>query len=480
MIELGTSESLKAKKKTRAEIPKNLEPMLKPKSVAIIGASRVPGKVGNVILQNYLSAGYSGELYPVNKNADEVLGIRAYRSILDIKQQIDLAVIAIPALGVPEVLEECGKKKVKSAIVVSGGFAEVGEIVLQEKIIEIAKKHNIAMLGPNCLGVMDTRSRVDTLFLPSYKISKPQIGGVSFVSQSGAIGSTVLDVVSGEGFGLSKFISYGNAAYIDEVDILNYLMHDDETKVIVLYIEGIKRGKEFVEIARKITKVKPVVVLKAGRTSAGSSAAHSHTAALAGNYEVYEAIFRQFGFTIAEDISDMIYYAKIFDAEIEPKGNRIAVVTNGGGLGVITADDIGSSRYLKMSAFSVETRRALKSAMPGIVNIANPLDLAGDADDKRYESALTAIGKDAETDMILAIVLFQTPGADSKVAAELIKLKDSLEKPMVVISIGAEYTEMHKKMMESAGLPVYDSPEAAVKSFEALLRYAEYRSRFEK
>lgn len=453
----------------------NLTPMLKPKSVAIIGASKNPEKVGHIILENYIEAGYSGKLYPINLNADEVLGLQAYKSVLDIKKKLDLVVIAIPAPLVPEALEECGKAGVRSVVVISGGFAEVGNTKLQDQIVEIAKRYGIAMLGPNCLGVMDTRSRIDTLFLPTYKISRPQVGSVSFVSQSGAVGSTILDVIASEGFGLSKFISYGNAAYVDEVDILNYLMKDDETKVIVMYIEGIKRGKEFIEVARKIAKVKPVIILKAGRTNAGVAAARSHTAALAGNYEVQEAIFKQFGFTVAKDIDELVYYAKIFVTEPAPKGNRISVITNGGGTGVLTADAVASSDVLVMGQLGEETKQELKKTMPVLVNIANPLDLAGDADSKRYGDALSAISKDPNMDMLVVVTLFQTPGADSKVAAQLVAQKEAMEKPMLVISTGSEYTRMHKIMLESGGVPVFDSPSAATKALEALFRYAKFR-----
>lgn len=453
---------------------RNLEPMLKPKSVAIIGASRDPDKVGNIIMQNYFNAGYSGKMYLVNKNAEEINGIKTYKSIMQIKQPVDLAVVAIPAKFVPEVIEECGKANVKSIIVVSGGFAEIGEIELQNKMVQIADKYNIPMLGPNCLGVMDPRSRVDTLFLPTYKLSRASIGSVSFVAQSGAVGSTVLDLISGEGFGLSKFISYGNAAQIDEVDILNYLMHDDETKVVVMYIEGIKRGKEFIEIAKKITKIKPVVVLKAGRTEAGASAAKSHTASLAGNYEAHEAVFRQFGFTIANDLSELLYYAKVFASEPAPKGPKIAIITDGGGTGVLTADAIGSSKYIKLGEFSDEVSKKLRKSMPVLVNIRNPLDLAGDADSKRYSDAILQLKDDKNIDMFVIIALFQTPGADSRLAAELIRIKQGIEKPMIVISIGSRYTEMHKIMMESAGLPVYDSPTSAINSLSALYNYHRY------
>lgn len=455
---------------------RDLAPLLKPRSVAIVGASRTPGKVGHVILQNYLNEGYPGKLYPVNKNADEVLGIKAYNRVTDIKEKLDLVVIAVPAEAVPQVLEDCGKAKARSAIVVSGGFAEIGNVKLQDEITAIAKKYGIAMIGPNCLGVIDPRSRVNTLFLPTYKLSKSQIGGVSFVSQSGAVGSVVLDMIAGEGFGLSKFISYGNAADLDEVDILEYLMNDPETKVIVVYLEGIKRGKEFLKLARKITRVKPVIMLKAGRTEAGATAAHSHTAALAGSYEAHEALFRQFGFTIANDLSELLFYAKILDSEAAPKGNRIAIVTNGGGAGVLTTDAIASSRYMKLAEFSEPTKTALRKSMPPLVNIRNPLDLAGDADDKRYGDALRLLISDPQIDMIIVIILFQTPGADSRLASEVVGLKENTEKPMVALSIGTQYTEMHKIMMERSGLPVYDSPRSATLALEALFRYYQYKN----
>ncbi len=457
----------------------NLEPMLKPKSVAIIGVSKDPEKVGHVILENYVNAGYDGSLYAINKNAEPnetILGVRTFKRISEIKERIDLAVIAVPAPIVPTVMEECGKAKVRTVVVVSGGFAEIGEVELQDKLASIARKYNMPTLGPNCLGVMDPRSRIDTLFLPTYKLSRPQVGNVSFVSQSGAVGSTILDLISGEGFGLSKFISYGNAAHIDEVDILNYLMEDEETKVIVMYIEGVKRGKEFIEVAKKITKKKPVIVLKAGRTSEGMAAAHSHTAALAGNYEAYEAVFRQFGFVISEDISELLYYAKIFSTEPAPRGNKIAIITNGGGTGVLTTDAISVSKSLVLGEFSKETQKGLEKTMPKLVNIRNPLDLAGDADYNRYSVALDLISKDPNIDMIIVIALFQTPGADSKTAAALIHFKQSSGKPTVVLSIGASYTAMHKIMMESSGLPVYDSPKAIASSLLKLREYYLYKN----
>jgi acetyl coenzyme A synthetase (ADP forming)-like protein len=455
----------------------NLTPLFKPASVAIIGASRNPDKVGHVIFENFIEAGYTGELYPVNPNAEEIMGRKAYKSVLDIKKRLDLAVVAVPAEIVPQVLTECGKAGVRSVVVVSGGFAEVGRSDLQERISKIARRYGIALVGPNCLGVIDARSRANTLFLPSYKISAPKIGGVSFVSQSGAVGSTVLDVISSESIGLSKFISYGNAAGVDEVDILEYLLHDDETEVIIVYIEGINRGKEFVALARKLGRAKPVIVLKAGKTGAGVSAAHSHTAALAGNYETQEAIFRQFGFTVADDLDDLFNYAKIFASEPIPEGNRVAIITNGGGAGVLATDAVASIQKLSLSTFNGATRRRLRHEMPVLVNIVNPLDLAGDADAKRYGDALEAISDDANTDLIIVVALFQTPGADSKVAAEIVHQHEATKKPLLVISLGSEYTRLHKVMLENGGVPVYDSPAAAAKSLAALFSYSAFKGK---
>ena len=453
--------------------------MMNPKSVAVIGASRDPNKVGHIILQNYIDNGFSGELYPVHENiapGEKIIGLTAYRSVLEIKKSIDLAVIAVPAPVVPSVLEECGKAKVKTAVVISGGFAEVGNVELQDKIVEIAKKYNIAMLGPNCLGIMDPLSKVDTLFLPTYKLSRPRVGGVSFVTQSGAVGSTILDLIAKEGFGLSKFISYGNAAYVDEVDLLEYLLHDKQTEVIVMYIEGVKRGKELIEIAKRVTKVKPVIVIKAGVTDEGAKAAHSHTASLAGNNEAYDALFKQFGFIKAKDLSELLNFAKIFSSENLPKGDRVAIVTNGGGTGVLATDAVYLNG-LRLAEFSEETKKELRKVMPDIVNIRNPLDLAGDADEKRYSDALSIISKDPNIDMFIVIALFQTPGADSSVAEKLIYFKKNIEKPMIVVTTGSDFTQTHKIMMESSGLPVYDSPMAAASALAELYKYWKYKNK---
>ena len=454
----------------------DLRYIMNPRSVAIIGASPNPDKVGHVILQNYFDVGYSGKLFPVN-NAYEgkMLGLQTYKSVLDIKRSIDLAIIAIPAEHVSEVLEECGRAHVKGVIIISSGFAEVGEVKRQEEITRIADKYGMPVIGPNCLGVMDMRSRIDTMYLPTFKLDKPKIGSVSFASQSGAVGSLILDIISHEGFGLSKFISYGNAADVDETDILNYLAHDKDTKIIIFYLEGAKRGKEFIEVAKKATRIKPVIIIKGGRTEQGASAAHSHTAALAGSAEAYEAVFRQFGFVIANDLDELIAYAKIFDTQPLTTGNRIGMITNGGGMGVLATDALYKNG-LRLAELSEESKKTLRKSMPPIVNIRLPLDIGGDADDKRFAAALDAVSNDPNVDALMVITLFQTPGADSRVASMLIHRSMEAKKPIIVVSPGGSYAQVHNDMMESSGVPVYDSEDLAAKSLRALIGYSKYRA----
>lgn len=460
---------------TKVGTYRSIETMMNPKSVAVIGASNNPDKIGHIILQNYLDEGYSGKVYPINNKRDgDILGMKAYRSVKDVGAPIDLAVIAIPADAVPAVMRECGLAGVKSAIVVSGGFAEVGKTKLQDEMLAIARKYSIPIIGPNCLGVTDPKSRVNTMFLPSYKIDRPKIGGVSFASQSGAVGSSIFDLIAHEGFGLAKFISYGNAADIDEVDIIEYLANDKDTKVIVFYIEGVKRGREFFAAAKRASQAKPVVIIKGGITNEGAKAAHSHTASLAGSYEAYEAVFQQAGFAIAKDMQELLDYAKVFDTQPLTTGSRIAVITNGGGIGVIATDAIYQNG-LTLATLTKESESKLRKAMPPIVNIRQPLDMAGDADDKRFGDALSVISADPNVDAIVVIALFQTPGADSRVAATISHYNGIINKPMVVVSPGGSYTEVHKNMLENTGVPVYSSPGAATRSLAALINYSKYR-----
>ncbi|MEM4348549.1 MAG: CoA-binding protein [Candidatus Anstonellaceae archaeon] len=455
---------------------KNLEAVFNPSSVAVIGASREPNKIGHVILKNFVDGGFAGKIYPINPNTDEILGLKAYPSVLDVKDHIDSAVIAVPAAAVAQVLEECGQKGIKGVVLITGGFSEVGNFEGESKIASIANKYGIALIGPNCMGVITPASRVDSVFLPIYKLGRPRVGGISFISQSGAVGGCIVDLAARAGIGMSKFVSYGNAAVIDESDLLQYLASDKQTEIIVAYLEGVKDGKKFLSIAKKITRSKPIVVLKAGKSAAGAEAAQSHTGSLAGSAEAYKAAFKQAGIIEADTLEQLFDFAKIFD-QVLPCGNRIGIITNGGGMGVLATDSL-EEENLKLAQFSEETNKLLRSSLPPYANVRNPLDLIGDADSHRYEVALNALLKDDNVDIILLIILFQTVGIDSSVVNIAIRASDQKKKPIIAVCTGGEYTEMHKRILESYGVPSYSSPSSAMKAISKFLAYARHYSRF--
>jgi len=450
--------------------------VFKPRSIAVIGASREPGKIGNVLVKNLVEGGYRGPVYPVNPSADEVLSLPCYASVLDVPGNVDCAVIATPAAVVEKVLAECGRKHVSAAIVISAGFGETGDSGAEARLAAIARRYGIAMVGPNCLGVVNPDINMDLLFLPTYKMGRPKSGGIAFVTQSGAIGSMILDLVAREGFGVSKFVSYGNAATLDETDFLEYLMRDPETKMVVLYIEGVKRGRAFFDLTRRLAKKKPLVVLKAGVTERGAAAAKSHTGALAGSYAAYRAVFRQNRIVEARTVDEVFDYAKIFTTQPRCTGGRVAVVTNGGGMGVLLSDALAQSG-LSAAEFSPETRRAMKKALPPLVAVQNPLDLLGDADAGRYEAALSLAYDDPGVDAIIAATLFQTVSLDSRVVDVIVRHAAKGKKPLVNVSLGGEYTEVQRRALESSGIPSYGSPTAAANALARLVEYSRFTAR---
>jgi acetyl coenzyme A synthetase (ADP forming)-like protein len=458
-------------------IPKkirNLEYVFNPSSIAVIGASREPNKIGHIILKNFIDGGYGGKLYPINPNAEEILGLKSYKSVLDVKEKIDSAIIAVPAQAVASVLEECGKKAIKGIVLITGGFSEVGNIEEEKKIIDIAEKYNIALIGPNCMGVITPATRVDSVFLPIYKLGRPRVGKISFISQSGAVGGCIVDLAARAGIGMCKFVSYGNAAVIDESDLLQYLGQDKETEIIIVYLEGVKNGKRFFSTLKSITKKKPVIILKAGKSKAGAEAAKSHTGSIAGSFESYKAAFKQTNVIEAESLEELFDFAKIFDQKM-PKGNRIGVITNGGGMGVLATDAI-EQENLKLANLSEESSKFLASSLPSYATIRNPLDIIGDADSHRYEIAINTMLKDENIDLILVIILFQTASVDSSVVNIIIRASDQKKKPIVAVCTGGEYTEMHKRILESYGVPTYPSPSSAIKAISKFIKYTTSRA----
>ncbi len=439
----------------------------KAKTIAIVGVSRDPNKVGHVILRNFVDGGYQGRIFAVNPNADTIINYKAYKSLLDIGEKIDLAIIAVPAPAVPAVIVECGKKKIKDVIIVTSGFKEVGNVALDKKLEALLKKYKIRCVGPNCLGCFDARTKLDSLFLPRYRLSRPKEGGISFVCQSGAVGSAILDLATEQGYGFSKFISYGNAMNVDESDLIEYLGNDEKTKVICLYVEGIKDGKKFMKIAKSVSKKKPIIVIKGGTTEHGAKAIASHTGAIAGSAEIYSGAFRQCNVVTANTLGEMFRFAKILEKSVKPRGKRIHVVTNGGGYGILSSDAAIKSG-LEMAKLSKQSLKAVKAMN---LTTENPLDLLGDANTEKYRQAINLALSDPNVDVLLLIVLYQTPLVTTDIVDVIIEANDLHKKPIVVVSTGGEFTEVLKKNVEANGVPCYTFPEEAVEAIKKLVEY---------
>ena len=448
----------------------NLEPFFKAKSIAVIGASHESGKVGNVIIRNLVDGLYGGKIFPINPNASEILGLKTYPSVNAVKEKIELAVVAVPTELVFKVLGECRKKCIKNVIIVTAGFREVGNAEGEEKLKKLLKKYKIRAIGPNCLGTFNSHTKLDTMFLPRYRLIRPGKGGISFICQSGAVGSAILDLATSRGYGFAKFASYGNAADIDESDLLEYMGSDRDTKVICMYIEGVKNGRKFLETAKNVTKKKPVIVIKGGVTAQGSHAIVSHTGSLAGSAEIYFGAFRQAGIIRADSLYDMFNYARILESCVRPKGSRVQIITNGGGYGVLSTDYV-ITNGLKMAEMSQVTRKILRKQLPKLVNIGNPLDLVGDATTERYKTVMEAALADGAIDAILLIVLYQTPRITTDIVDMIVEMNDRKRKPIVVVSTGGEFTELLSKNLEANGIPTFEYPEAAVRSIKALAEY---------
>ncbi len=451
---------------------KNLKNFFNPKTVAVIGASRNPQKIGHVIFRNFLEEDFKGEVFPINPKADELFGRKCYPSVLDVKKHIDLAIIAVPAEITPKVLEECGKKRISSVIIISGGFKEIGNIELEKKLEKIIKKYKINVIGPNCVGIYDPYSGVDTIFLPKYKLGRPGRGNIAFISQSGALGSVMLDWMAMKNYKLSKFISYGNAVDVDEADLTEYLAKDPKTKVICAYFEGVKEGRKFFEIVKKVSKKKPIIVLKGGITEEGSKAVSSHTGSLAGSYEIYSAVFKQSGVLQAKDLEELFNFARILSQEIMPKGNKVQIITDGGGYGVLTTDAL-LTQGLKLAKMKKENLNKIKKVSPPHVVLRNPIDLTGDANSERYRVAIEAALEDPGVDIIVVILLIQVPTLDADIVEVVGEAFSRRKKPIIVIAAGGEFVEVLKKSIENFGIPTFSCPQKAAKAIKILYDYSQ-------
>ena len=429
----------------------------KPKGIAVIGASNDPLKLGYEVFKN-LKKYKDGKVYPVNVKDEVVQGVKAYKNVKDIPGEVDLAVIVVPKRFVKQTVIDCGEKGVKGIVLITAGFGETGEEGKREEreLVEIAHKYGMRIIGPNCVGIMNTHNDMNATFIMDAKK-----GDIAFVSQSGALGAGIVYKTVKEGIGFSKFISIGNMADVDFSELMEYLADDPESKAIALYIEGVKDGRRFMEVAKRVTKKKPVIVLKAGKSESGARAASSHTGSLAGSYKIYEAAFKQTGILIANTIDEMLSMARAFTQPL-PEGNRVAIMTNAGGPGVLTADEI-DRHGLKLANLKEETMQKLREFLPPMAAVKNPVDMIASARGEEYYKTAKLLLEDENVDMLIAICVVptfagMTPTEHAEGVIRAVKEVNN-GKPVLALFMAGYVSEPAKELLEKEGIPVYERPE---------------------
>ena len=446
----------------------SIQPFFHPKSVAVIGASNKLGKIGHTVLLNMEKSGYKGKIYPINPKESEIYGFTAFKSVLDVPGDIDLGVICIPSRFCVPVVEECGKKGVKSLVIITAGFKEIGGegMVRENRINELAKQYNMRILGPNCLGLI-----TDGNF--SFSSLSPDKGHIGMLSQSGAMMTGLLDWAIENQIGFSSFISLGNKCDADEVDFIEYLAQDEQTKVIAAYIESVQDGDKFFKVVSEASKKKPVILLKSGRSAAGAKAASSHTGALAGSDIAFDLAFKKAGVIRAETISDLFNYCMTFIIAPIPKGDKFAIVTNAGGPGIVCTDAMEAAK-LGIARFSEDTIDKLRSVLPAESNFYNPVDIIGDAPPERYEDALDILLQCSDSEVAGCIILL-TPQAQTKpleVAQKITALHQKYPtKTLIASFIGGVSVNEAAKVLTQGGVPTYAFPEDAVRVLNGLKIY---------
>jgi acyl-CoA synthetase (NDP forming) len=469
-------------------IIEQLEPIFKPESIAVLGASDRPGKWGYVMVERPLNTGFDGTIYPVNPNKKDILGLPTYSSVLDIPYKVDLAVIVAPAAATPKLMQECVAKRVKGAVVISAGFAEAGKEgkALEDKVVAIARKGRIRFVGPNCMGIWSAAGKLNLCFNQA-----PKPGAIAFVSQSGTFGGYLSEIASAKGYGLSKFISIGNQADITASEYLEYLAADKDTKAIVFYVEGFKDGRRFYELAREVIKEKPIIIYKGGSTAAGARATLSHTASLAGSENIFEGMCKQIGLIRANEAIHSFEMAEALVGQPLPRGRRVAIMGSGGQGVVVT--DACVSLGLEVPEFDSKTTSSLKKLLPAHAPPAkNPVDFAG--------SYRTALSETLVVEKLLSLnyidgVITNVPvnpmiwglkptsaeadkalsnsiEASFQAARRFATLPHKYNKPIITLRF-RRTDDLTIEILKEAGIPVYDTPEQTARAMAALVKYAE-------
>ena len=450
-----------------------LDALFRPRSVAVIGASRKRGSIAGEVFHNLLSSEFPGPIYPVNPAARSVQSVRAYPSILDVPDEVDLAVIVVPQRIALDAVKECAKKGVRGIVMITAGFAEVGEEgrAAQAEIARVVREHGMRMLGPNCLGLLNTDPavRLNATFAPTW----PPTGGVAIASQSGALGISLLDYARNLGIGVSMFASTGNKADISGNDLLEYWENDDATRQIILYLESFGNPVRFMEIARRVSRKKPILVVKSGRTAAGARAASSHTGALAGMDVAVDALLGQAGVIRADTMAELFLLAGLLTNQPVPQGNRVAILTNAGGPGIM-ASDACESRGLELPELSPHTIESLRAFLPRAASIANPVDMLASASAQDYERSLQLLLRDDRIDSVIVLFVPALVTGAADMARAVVRASNGSSKPVLVCPVGTHGVPEALEILRAAKIPTYSFPEEAAFALAHAVRYGQW------
>jgi acetyltransferase len=458
-----------SKKKLRRKGNQPLDVFFSPKTVAVIGATENANTVGRTVLWNLVTSPFGGTVYPVNPKRPSVLGVKAYKSVSEIPEQVDLAVIVTPPPSIPGIIKECGENGVRGAVVISAGFKEIGPegAALERKLLEEARAGGVRVIGPNCLGVMSPLSGLNATFATT--IARP--GSVGFISQSGALCTAVLDWSLKELVGFSAFVSVGSMVDVGWGDLINHLGNDPKTRSIVIYMESIGDARAFLSAAREVALNKPIIVIKPGRSAAAAKAAASHTGSLTGSDEVLEAAFRRSGVLRVQNIADLFYMAEVLSKQPSPRGPRLTIVTNAGGPGVLATDALimGGGELAELSP---ETMEAYNAVLPSTWSHNNPVDIIGDASPERYAKALEIAAKDPNSDGMLVILTPQAMTDPTLIAEQLKPMAKQEGKPVIASWMGGVDVAAGEEILNRANIPTFPYPDTAARAFNYMWRYS--------
>ncbi len=449
----------------------SLAPFFSAAGVAVIGASANPRKLSHGILRNLLASKYAGGIYPVNPGESEILGKHCYSSILDVPAPVELAVIVVPVAATPATLEDCGKRGIRAAVIISGGFKEVGQsgADLEKECLRIANKYHMRLIGPNCVGTMDLHTGLNTTFIHGM----PDEGGIGFVSQSGAVCGGVVDFLYGKKVGFSHFISLGNEADVTETDMIEYLGQEPRVRVIACYVEQIRDGRRFLEVARQVSRTKPIVLLKGGRSDAGARAVSSHTGSLAGSHAAYQAAFAQAGVIEVDTFAELFDVAVAFDFQPLPRGTNAVLLTNAGGPAALASDALSFNGF-RLENLEEDTRAALRTFLNPSAQVGNPVDMLGAAEPQDYARVIETLKKDKTVDVIIPILVPQALVDPRAVAQAVVDASQGAGKPVLTCIMGDMSVAEPRVILHSNRMPMYTLPEAMGQVLKAMKTYADW------